>query len=101
MVGVRRLLMTVVVAGVIAPLALSGCGDKQRPAAAATPSASASASGAPSTEPTKVPITLAVTPAGGKTDVPTSVEVGFRVSGAKVTSVTLTDSKGKVVLHHG
>ena len=99
----RRSLMTVVVALVLAPLALSGCGDKQKPAAAApagaVPSASVSAgpSGSPNTESADVPITLSVTPASGKTNVPTSAEVGFQVSGAKVTSVTLTDSKGKAV----
>src|SRR5919201_1606117 len=58
MVGMRRSLVAVVVAALIAPFALSGCGDKQKPAAAAPPSVS---------------------------------------SGAKVTSVTLTDSKGKAV----
>ncbi len=93
----RRSLMTVVVAAVIAPMALAGCGDKQKAAAAATPAASAGASSAPSAESATVPITLSVTPASGKTDVPTSAEVGFQVSGAKVTSVTLTDSKGKAV----
>ncbi|WP_030439795.1 L,D-transpeptidase [Actinoplanes subtropicus] len=97
MVGMRRSLMTVVVAAVIAPMALAGCGDKQKAAAAATPAASAGASSAPSAESATVPITLSVTPASGKTDVPTSAEVGFQVSGAKVTSVTLTDSKGKAV----
>src|SRR4051794_35186371 len=100
MVGMRRSLMTVVVAAMIAPLALSGCGDKHKSAAAApAPSASVSAgaSGSPDTESAAVPINLSVTPAGGKTNVPTSAEVGFRVSGAKVTSVTLTDSKGKAV----
>src|SRR5690349_17963247 len=104
MVGMRRSLVTVVVAAVIAPLALSGCGDKQKSAAAATagptPGASVSAgpSGAPDTEAATVPISLSVTPASGKTGVPTSAEVAFQVSGAKVTSVTLTDSKGKAVV---
>src|SRR5512138_1888720 len=98
MVGMRRSLVTVVVAAVIAPLALSGCGDKQKPAAAASAAgASPSASAAPDTEAATVPITLTVTPASGKTGVPTGAEVGFQVSGAKVTSVTLTDSKGKAV----
>jgi lipoprotein-anchoring transpeptidase ErfK/SrfK len=100
MVGMRRSLMTVVVAAMIAPLALSGCGDKHKSAAAApAPSASVSAgaSGSPDTESAAVPINLSVTPAGGKTNVPTSAEVGFQVSGAKVTAVTLTDSKGKAV----
>lgn len=96
----RRSLVTVVVAAVIVPLVLSGCGDKQK-AAAAAPGVSASAGvgtdGSAAPESADVPINLAVTPATGKTDVPTSAEVGFQVSGGKVTSVTLTDSKGKAV----
>ena len=76
----RRSLMTVVVAVVIAPLALAGCGDKQKPAAAATaPSAGASAGAAPSTESVNVPITLSVTPADGKTGVPTQKANGGRL----------------------
>jgi lipoprotein-anchoring transpeptidase ErfK/SrfK len=98
MVGMRRSLVTVMVAAVIAPLALSGCGDNKKPAAAAAativPSASASA---PPVESAAVPISLAVTPASGKTGVPLSTEVGVAVTGAKVTSVKLTDSKGKAV----
>jgi lipoprotein-anchoring transpeptidase ErfK/SrfK len=102
MVGMRRSLVTVVVAAVIAPLALSGCGDNKKPAAAwasAGPGASAdpSASGAPPTESASVPIVLSVTPAAGKKDVPVSAEIGFKVSGAKVTSVTLKDKAGKAV----
>src|SRR3954447_12714557 len=100
MVGMRRSLMTVVVAAVIAPLVLSGCGDKQKSAAAAPApnvSVSADAGGSAAPESADVPISLSVTPATGKTDVPTSAEVGFQVSGGKVTSVTLTDSKGKAV----
>jgi lipoprotein-anchoring transpeptidase ErfK/SrfK len=99
MVGMRRSLVTAVVAAVIAPLALSACGDDRKPAAASfkeAPSASAPVS-APPTEAAAVPIELSVTPASGKKDVPLSAELGLSVSGAKVTSVTLTDSKGKAV----
>ncbi|MFF5290992.1 L,D-transpeptidase [Paractinoplanes globisporus] len=102
MVGMRRRLMAVVVLAVVAPLALSGCGDKQQPAAAAgasagpSDSASPGASG-PAPESATVPIELSVTPTAGKTGVPVSAEIGFKVTGAKVTSVTLTGSDGKAV----
>ncbi|WP_433385061.1 Ig-like domain-containing protein [Actinoplanes sp. CA-142083] len=99
MVGMRRSLVTAVVAAVIAPLALSACGDNKKPAAASfkeAPSASAQVS-APPTEAAAVPIELSITPAAGKKDVPLSAELGLKVAGAKVTSVTLTDGKGKAV----
>ncbi|WP_433301587.1 Ig-like domain-containing protein [Actinoplanes sp. CA-030573] len=102
MVGMRRSLVAVVVAAVIAPLALSACGDDKKPAAfaAGQPSASTSAgpsASAPQPESAAVPIELTVTPVSGKKDVPVSAEIGFKVAGAKVTSVTLKDSKGKPV----
>jgi len=97
----RRSLVTAVVAAVIAPLALSACGDGKKPAAASFKegvSASASAApSAPTTEAAAVPIELSVTPAAGKKDVPLSTELGLEVAGAKVTSVTLTGSDGKAV----
>ncbi len=99
---------------VVAPLALAACGDgEDAPAAAGTasaaaPSASAGASaaasasaGAPITESgTTAPsgaLALAVTPATGKKSVPVSAEIGFTVSGGKVTTVSLKDAKGKAV----
>jgi lipoprotein-anchoring transpeptidase ErfK/SrfK len=99
MVGMRRLLVTVVVGAVIAPLALSGCGDNKKPAAWVGPGASVapSASAGPIVEAAAVPISLSVTPAAGKKDVPVSSEIGLQVSGAKVTSVTLKDGAGKAV----
>ena len=96
----RRLLMTVVVALVIAPLALSGCGDnKKGPSAWVGSSAEAPppASAGPVVEAASVPIELSVTPAAGKKGLPVSTEIGFKVAGAKVTAVTLKDSKGKAV----
>src|SRR3954466_14352156 len=99
MVGMRRKLVAVLVAAVIAPVVLSGCGDNKKPAAwVGTPgSAAPSASGAPIVESAAVPVELAITPAAGKKDVPVSAEVGLKVTGGKVTSVTLTDSAGKTV----
>ncbi|GAA2630317.1 L,D-transpeptidase [Paractinoplanes durhamensis] len=107
MVGMRRSLVMVVAAVVLAPLALAGCGDKKSggTAAWAEPGADASASAGaapgasqgPVTESADVPINLTVTPAVGKKDVPVSSEVGFTVSGGKVTTVSLTDAAGKAV----
>jgi lipoprotein-anchoring transpeptidase ErfK/SrfK len=102
MVSMRRSLVAVVVTAVMAPLALSGCGDKKQPAAAAwvgSPSAgaSASASAEPLTEAATVPVQVTLTPAAGKKDVPVSAEIGFKISGGKVASVTLKDSKGRAV----
>jgi lipoprotein-anchoring transpeptidase ErfK/SrfK len=104
MVRMRRSLVLVVVAAVICPLALSGCGkDDKKPAAwVGTSTApgggpSGGASSGPVTESASVPISLTVTPAAGKKDVPVSAEIGFSVSGAKVTTVALTDSAGKAV----
>ena len=94
----RRSLVTVMVAAVIAPLALSGCGDNKKPVASASVSAGSSATAsAPPTESAAVPIALAVTPAAGKKNLPLSTEIGLQVAGAKITSVTLKDGAGKAV----
>ena len=101
----RRKLVSVVVAAVVAPLALAACGGGDKEPAAwvgspgATPSAGPSAGGtdAPVTESASVPIDLAVTPAAGKAAVPVSTEIGLKVSGGKVTTVTLKDAAGKPV----
>ncbi|GAA0531330.1 Ig-like domain-containing protein [Paractinoplanes ferrugineus] len=88
-------------------MALSGCGDKKSGTTAAwaspdasssaLPGASSSASGGSITESADAPITLSVTPAAGKKDVPVSAEIGVSLTGAKVTAVSLKDSAGKVV----
>ena len=105
MVSMRRSLVAVVVTAVLAPLALSACsgskGDKQgdeKPAAwVGTPSANASASAEPLTESATAPVELTVTPTAGKKDMPVSAEIGLKVAGGKVSSVTLTDSAGHAV----
>jgi lipoprotein-anchoring transpeptidase ErfK/SrfK len=105
MVGMRRSLVTVVVAALVAPLALSACGDNNK---RSTSWVGTGASGAPSvppsgsargsvTEAAIVPISLSVTPVTGKKDVPVSAELGLKVSGGRVTTVTLTDGDGKAV----
>jgi len=99
----RRSLVTVVIAAVVAPLALAGCGDKKAVANAAWVGASSSASAAPGASAAapsatvNAPLALSVTPATGKKDVPVSAEIGFTVSGGKVTTVALTDPAGKAV----
>ncbi|WP_250000860.1 Ig-like domain-containing protein [Actinoplanes sp. M2I2] len=95
----RRTLVAVMAMAVITPVALAACGKDDKsgsPAWVGTPSASASAD-SPRTESATVPISLAVTPATGKAEVPVSAEIGFKVAGAKVTTVTLKDSAGKPV----
>jgi lipoprotein-anchoring transpeptidase ErfK/SrfK len=108
MVSMRRKLVSVVVAAVVAPLALAACGDNKdkepaawvgSPGASAGPSAGpgAGSSSAPVLESAAAPIDLAVTPAAGKSSVPVSAEIGLKVSGGKVTAVTLKDAAGKAV----
>ncbi len=101
----RRTLVAVVAMAVITPVALAACGEDKgddKGAAWGSPESSASASagassGGPVTESATVPISLAVTPAAGKTGVPVSAEIGFKVAGGKVTQVTLKDAAGAAV----
>ncbi|MCM4080704.1 L,D-transpeptidase [Paractinoplanes hotanensis] len=101
----RRTLVAVMAMAVITPVALAGCGkdeDKGASAWMGTPSAGASAgpsagAGTSREESATVPISLAVTPAAGKTGVPVSAEIGLKVAGAKVTTVTVKDAAGKAV----
>ena len=94
-----RSLVAVVVAAVIAPLALAACGDKKAVAGAAAPSASAPVTENAGATPTTaaVPVSLSLTPAAGKKDVPVSAEIGLKLSGGQVSSVTLKDAAGKAV----
>jgi lipoprotein-anchoring transpeptidase ErfK/SrfK len=100
MVDLRRSLAAIMAIGLIAPLA--ACSDDDKPSfsePAAAASAGPGASSAPVTESTTAggPVTLAITPAANKKDVPVSAEIGVKVSGGEVSSVTLTDAKGKAV----
>jgi lipoprotein-anchoring transpeptidase ErfK/SrfK len=98
MVSMRRRLVAVVASAVLAPLVLAACGDKsdKKGVAAGAPSGGPSASG-PLTESATVPVALALTPVAGKKDVPVSAEIGLKVTGGKVTSVTLKDAAGNAV----
>ncbi|GID26911.1 L,D-transpeptidase [Paractinoplanes brasiliensis] len=101
----RRTLVAVVAMAVITPVALVACGKdggKQGSSAwVATPSAGADPSAGTGTdketESATVPVSLALTPATGKTGVPLSTEIGLKLAGGKVTEVTLKDEKGAVV----
>jgi lipoprotein-anchoring transpeptidase ErfK/SrfK len=106
MVGMRRSLVAVVALVVVTPLALTACsGDEVKPAEAAwvgtAPSVAAPSAGVPESAPTESaqtgPLSVDVTPTTGKKGVPVSAEIGFKVSGGKVTTVALKDSAGKAV----
>ncbi|MBL7260455.1 L,D-transpeptidase [Paractinoplanes lichenicola] len=98
----RRTLVAVMAMAVITPVALAACGkdDKQDSAWVGSPTASAGApakDAEPVTESATVPVSLALTPATGKTGVPLSTEIGVKLAGGKVTGVTLKDAKGTAV----
>jgi lipoprotein-anchoring transpeptidase ErfK/SrfK len=109
MVGMRRSLVAVVALVVVTPLALTACSkDEDKPAPAAWVSASPSSAPSGSVPESGVTesgqtggassaVSLSVTPATGKKSVPVSAEIGFKVSGGKVTTVALKDSSGKSV----
>src|SRR3954454_2428066 len=97
MVSMRRSLVAVVVTAVMTPLLLSACGDKGDKGDKKDASIAAPARSAPVTESAVAPVSLTLTPAAGKKNVPVSAEIGLKVSGGKVSTVTLTDSKGKAV----
>jgi lipoprotein-anchoring transpeptidase ErfK/SrfK len=96
MVDLRRSLAAILALAVIAPL--TACGDDAEPSLA-DPGVTASSAPAPVPESTTVavPLALSVTPAKDKANVPVSAEIGLKVDGGEVTSVTLTDAKGKKV----
>ncbi|GIF06718.1 L,D-transpeptidase [Actinoplanes siamensis] len=104
MVDLRRSVAALLALAVTVPLA--GCGDDEKPAfgdpavvASAAPGSSAApgASAVPESTTVAAPATLSVTPAAGKKNVPVSTEIGLEVSNGEVSSVKLTDAKGKVV----
>lgn len=93
-----RRLAAVLALAVAAPFALVGCGDGDKPEPASwVGSAGASVPPPSGDAPAAGPVELAVTPAGGKDDVPISAEIGLKVSGGEVKSVTLRDAKGKTI----
>ncbi|MDO3700831.1 Ig-like domain-containing protein [Micromonospora sp. C28SCA-DRY-2] len=87
--------------GLVASLALTGCGDDPKKAEfvdAAAPSATASAAAEPSTPAAPTGPALSVSPADGAKNRPVSSEIGAKLpDGGKVSSVTLTTADGKPV----
>ena len=106
---VSRRLAAIVAVAVAVPLVLSACGrDGQQPAPASWVG-SAPASGGPSAsapaaqEPPAAAggeatgVSVKVSPASGKKDVPLSAEISVTVEGGSVESVALRDAGGKAV----
>jgi lipoprotein-anchoring transpeptidase ErfK/SrfK len=89
---VRRLLLALVV---VLPLGVTACSSDPKPPAAQPQSQAASAS--PSPTMSVPPFTFEVGPAAGSKGLPVSTEVDTRVTGGTVSSVTLTDDKGRSV----
>ncbi|GAA4682650.1 L,D-transpeptidase [Phytohabitans rumicis] len=95
--GTRGLIQAAVLA-VLAPLALAGCGGgaDEKPqfvsGTTAAPSASASASQAPAEA-----FALSITPAANGKNLPVSTEIGVKLTGGEVSSVTVTETGGAKV----
>lgn len=99
MADLRRSLAAIMAIALITPL--TACGDDAKPTFAQPGATAGSSAGAPAptTESTTIaePVALTITPAKDKKNVPVSSEIGLKVSGGEVTSVTLKDAKGKTV----
>lgn len=91
----RRSLVAVVAMAVIAPLALSGCESKK--SAAAAPAPADRVENATTSAPPAGPLSLSITPAAGKKDVPVSAEIGLKLANGTVGTVTVKGSDGKAV----
>ncbi|MGI5214884.1 Ig-like domain-containing protein [Plantactinospora sp. CA-290183] len=87
---VTRAWATVVALAVVTPLGTAACGNENKKPGLVSGSAGASASPTPPAE----PLALAVTPAEGAKKQPVSTEIGTKVSGGKITQVTLTVAGG-------
>ncbi len=98
MVDFRRCVAILLALAVTVPLA--ACSDDEKPALsnpAEAAGAAPASSALPESTTAALPATLALTPASGKKNVPVSTEIGLKVSNGEVTSVKLTDAKGKTV----
>jgi lipoprotein-anchoring transpeptidase ErfK/SrfK len=100
--GVRRSLAAVVAVVLAAPSLLTVClgGTDPAPAAgvASAPGSAPPPPGAPVTEAGGTgPSTITLTPANGKKDVPVSTEIGVKVTGGSVATVTVKDARGGAV----
>ncbi|MEV4415340.1 Ig-like domain-containing protein [Catellatospora sp. NPDC049609] len=81
------------VLAVLVPLGLTGCSSEGETPAFVSSTPSAAAAPAASAQ----PLTLAVTPAEAAKNQPVSTEIGTKVTGGTVQSVTLTDAAGAKV----
>src|SRR5688572_28102617 len=81
---VRRVLIAI---ALLVPLGVAACGNDEPHKAAAGPAPSAPASASPPPE----PFVFEVGPAAGTKNLPITAEVETRVSGGKITTVTLAD----------
>jgi lipoprotein-anchoring transpeptidase ErfK/SrfK len=95
---------------VFAPLTLAACGGDEPPPASASwvgspsPAAGSGAPSGPAVQPgpsaaggEAASVSVTVSPATGKKDVPISTEIGVEVQGGTVESVALRDADGKAV----
>ncbi|MFC0533357.1 L,D-transpeptidase [Phytohabitans kaempferiae] len=97
--GTRGLVKAAVLA-VLAPLALAACGegdDSPRFVTGTTPGPVASAEATPSASAAPAAFAFSVTPAANAKNLPVSSEIGVKLDGGEVTSVTLTESGGGTV----
>jgi lipoprotein-anchoring transpeptidase ErfK/SrfK len=100
---VSRSLVAIVASAVLAPLALAACSRDDDPSSAAGagsspgPSAAVAPSEVAQERSTVSAVEISVTPASGKTGVPVSAEIGVKVAGGTVRSVTVRDDDGKSV----
>src|SRR5262245_3866477 len=90
---VRRALLAL---ALVVTLGAAACGDGDRKAPGATAPTAQAASPSPSAPPE--PFTFEIGPAAGAKNLPISAEIDTRVTGGKITSVTLVDDKGKAVV---
>jgi lipoprotein-anchoring transpeptidase ErfK/SrfK len=94
MARTTRTFALVLATAIAVPLALAACGrDGERPrfnepSADSTPDAAATSSAPPE------PFSFSISPAADAKNLPISTEVGTKVTGGKVTAVTLSDDKG-------
>jgi lipoprotein-anchoring transpeptidase ErfK/SrfK len=75
----------VIALAVAVPLMISGCDADGAKVAGKSPTAG------------EVPVTLAITPAASAKNVPVSAEVGIKISGGRIASVTVSDEAGSAV----
>jgi lipoprotein-anchoring transpeptidase ErfK/SrfK len=95
----RRQLVAIVALAVVVPLALAACSSSGKAAPAAWVGTGGASSPPGSSAPAApvAPVALALTPVAGAKDVPVSAEIGFKISGGKVTTVALKGADGKAV----